>query len=237
MVHLVLDKVEEYSDRRLARHLVSLYLEDRPSSHQDQIIPVETLTKYITYAKTRVHPVLTEAASHALVKAYVSLRKVGQDVRSRNVRITATIRQLESMIRMAEAHARMRYMNDHHGSCLIYLLELFFECFMNGVPYDPSSIVIYYHGLYLCRLSETVNEEDVQEASRLLREAIKESATDPLTGQIDMDLLNTGIGAHVRRYLDDMKQEIRSLLSRMGERGDVKWKAAFHTFHEQSSVV
>lgn len=36
------------------------------------------------------------------------------------------------------------------------------------------------------RFSDKVEEEDVQEAARLIREALKESATDPTTGLIDV---------------------------------------------------
>ena len=36
------------------------------------------------------------------------MRKLGQDVRAAEKRITATTRQLESMIRLSEAHAKMR---------------------------------------------------------------------------------------------------------------------------------
>lgn len=39
---------------------------------------------------------------------YVEMRKLGQDVRAAEKRITATTRQLESMIRLSEAHAKMR---------------------------------------------------------------------------------------------------------------------------------
>jgi DNA replication licensing factor MCM4 len=153
LLYLVLDKIDEVSDRRLAKHLVSLYLEDRPdTSGQDILVransssphtfvalkssplqPVETLTAYITYARSRIHPVLTEEASDALVKSYVEMRKVGEDIRTQERRITATTRQLESMIRLSEAHARMRF-------------------------------------------SERVEMQDVKEAFRLIRDAIRESA-------------------------------------------------------------
>ncbi len=69
---------------------------------------MEFLTSYISYARTNCAPVLTEAASIALVDAYVQMRALGADVRAAERRITATTRQLESMIRLAEAHAKMR---------------------------------------------------------------------------------------------------------------------------------
>lgn len=66
------------------------------------------MTAYISYARTHIHPTLSQDASQALVDAYVKMRKLGQDVRAAEKRITATTRQLESMIRLAEAHAKMR---------------------------------------------------------------------------------------------------------------------------------
>ncbi|AMD22592.1 HHL178Cp [Eremothecium sinecaudum] len=109
LVYLVLDKVSESTDRELAKHLTSLYLEDRPVHvSQSDILPIEFLTMYINYAKQNVHPVITVNAKTELVRAYVSMRKMGDDSRSDEKRITATTRQLESMIRLSEAHAKMR---------------------------------------------------------------------------------------------------------------------------------
>jgi DNA replication licensing factor MCM4 len=126
------------------------------------------------------------------VSAYVSLRAVGaSDPSSREKRITATTRQLESMIRLSEAHARMR-------------------------------------------LSPTVDVTDVQEACRLMREAIRTSAMDPRTGKIDMGLLNTGTGAGQSRLRDDMRKAVLGLLE--GSRVGFKWGDIVRRLTEQSSI-
>ncbi|KAJ5628701.1 DNA replication licensing factor Mcm4 [Penicillium lividum] len=109
LVYLVLDHVDETEDRRLAKHLVGMYLEDAPeNANTEEILPIEFLTAYITYAKTQIQPALTPAAGAALTDAYVAMRQLGDDIRATERRITATTRQLESMIRLSEAHARMR---------------------------------------------------------------------------------------------------------------------------------
>lgn len=43
------------------------------------------------------------------------------------------------------------------------------------------------------RLSETVEKRDIDEAVRLIKAAMQQSATDPNTGEIDMDIIATGI--------------------------------------------
>ncbi|KLJ11041.1 minichromosome maintenance protein 4 (cell division control protein 54) [Blastomyces silverae] len=109
LVYLVLDRIDEQNDRRLAKHLVGMYLEDTPETGaSEEILPIEFLTSYITYAKRNINPILTPEAGTTLIDAYVAMRKLGDDIRSADRRITATTRQLESMIRLAEAHARMR---------------------------------------------------------------------------------------------------------------------------------
>jgi len=45
------------------------------------------------------------------------------------------------------------------------------------------------------RLSETVEVRDVAEAVSLIKTAMQQSATDPKTGFIDMDMITTGISA------------------------------------------
>lgn len=110
LIYLILDRVDDKADRRLAKHLLSMYLEDKPQSAptSNDILPVEFLTLYISYARSNIQPVISEEAAKELVDSYVAMRALGQDVRAAEKRITATTRQLESMIRLAEAHAKMR---------------------------------------------------------------------------------------------------------------------------------
>lgn len=109
LVYLVLDGIDEATDRRLARHLVDMYIEDRPDSGAThETLSIEFLTTYISYARTHIQPTITQPAAEKLVSSYVAMRALGADVSSSEKRITATTRQLESMIRLSEAHAKMR---------------------------------------------------------------------------------------------------------------------------------
>lgn len=65
---------------------------------------MDILRDYIAYARENIEPKISDEASNKLVKAYVDMRKVG----SGYGQITAYPRQLESLIRISEAHARMR---------------------------------------------------------------------------------------------------------------------------------
>lgn len=63
------------------------------------------LRDYITYGKEHIRPVLNDAAAVRLVEAYVEMRRVG----SGRGQVSAYPRQLESLIRLSEAHAKVRY--------------------------------------------------------------------------------------------------------------------------------
>jgi DNA replication licensing factor MCM4 len=154
---------------------------------------VEFLTSYISYAKANIHPVLSPEAGKELANAYVEMRKLGQDVRAAEKRITATTRQLESMIRLAEAHAKMRF-------------------------------------------SQTVTPEDVREAYRLIRTALKTAATDA-QGRIDMSLLTEGTSAADRRMKAELKQGVLKLLDELTAGGQsVRWSDVQRRLGESASV-
>ena len=69
-----------------------------------------------------------------------------------------------------------------------------------------------------------VEPVDVAEARRLLEVAMQQSATDPETGFIDMDVINTGISASERTKRDQIRQAVVELLQTrlQGSRGTMK---------------
>ena len=62
------------------------------------------LKDYIAYARTRCQPEISDAAAEDLVAGYLQMRRNGVSRKT----ITATPRQLESLVRLSEALARMR---------------------------------------------------------------------------------------------------------------------------------
>jgi len=73
-------------------------------SCQQDFIDKETLRDYIAYARKHIQPVISDEARELLVDGYVKMRRMGGNKKT----ISATPRQLESLIRISEALARMR---------------------------------------------------------------------------------------------------------------------------------
>lgn len=69
------------------------------------LLPMQLLRKYIAYAREHVHPVLSDEAKDILQIFYLSLRSSSCGGISGSLPITA--RQLESLVRLAEARARV----------------------------------------------------------------------------------------------------------------------------------
>ncbi|XP_072967808.1 DNA replication licensing factor MCM4 [Typha angustifolia] len=108
LIYLILDKADEQTDRRLAKHIVALHFENPETIVQD-VLDLRTLVEYISYARKHIHPQISDEAAEELTRGYVEMRKRGNAPGSRKKVITATARQIESLIRLSEALARMRF--------------------------------------------------------------------------------------------------------------------------------
>ncbi|ROW09440.1 hypothetical protein VMCG_02205 [Cytospora schulzeri] len=79
-------------------------------SKKPKVLSIPFMKKYIQYAKNRIRPVLTQEAADRIADIYVGLRN---DDLEGNQRRTSpmTVRTLETLIRLATAHAKSRLSN------------------------------------------------------------------------------------------------------------------------------
>ena len=82
----------------------------RGSARRVEVLSIPFIKKYIQYAKSRIKPVLTKGAADYVVSVYSALRN---DDMEGNQRKTSpmTPRTLETLIRLASAHAKARLSN------------------------------------------------------------------------------------------------------------------------------
>ncbi|KAG5924419.1 hypothetical protein E4U61_000694 [Claviceps capensis] len=99
--------VEVYEKYDAMLHAGVTRTSGRGSNRKPEILSMPFMKKYIQYAKTRVKPVLTQDASDRIADIYVGLRN---DEMEGNQRRTSplTVRTLETIIRLATAHAKAR---------------------------------------------------------------------------------------------------------------------------------
>ncbi|KIM75096.1 hypothetical protein PILCRDRAFT_688282 [Piloderma croceum F 1598] len=112
---VVKDTVDPVQDELLARFVVGSHLRSHPKFEADKeemdvatsldadIIPQDVLRKYIMYARDKIRPKLFDLDQEKLARLFVDLRRESMATGS----FPITVRHLESMIRMAEASAKM----------------------------------------------------------------------------------------------------------------------------------
>ena len=125
LIFILQDKPEEKRDKNIAGHILKSHYAGELNEHQKHVLSSQVtdesikeamssirpeieatlLRKYIAYAKRRVFPIMTDEAKERIIKFYLELRKQGE---GDNAPIAVTARQLEGLVRLSEASAKMR---------------------------------------------------------------------------------------------------------------------------------
>jgi len=124
LIFIIRDIKDMARDTRLAQHIMGLHInvngknknknknnqnDDENGDNGNNISP-DLLGKYIAYARHRIHPRLTRKAADMLKTHYVTFRRETKIMAQETGQISAiplTVRQLESLIRIAESLAKM----------------------------------------------------------------------------------------------------------------------------------
>jgi replicative DNA helicase Mcm len=115
LIFPIKDVLDETRDKGIADHILGshkfaqTHAANRDDVDEDMrkklepVIPLDLLKKYFAYARRSCHPILTDEAITRIGDYYVDLRK-----RSSGGSVPLTPRQLEGLVRLAEASAKIR---------------------------------------------------------------------------------------------------------------------------------
>ncbi|NPE31075.1 minichromosome maintenance protein MCM [Methanococcoides sp. SA1] len=128
LIFILLDVPDRTKDSNIAHHILksqyagelneqrqrvphSTVTKEEVDSHMTVIMPIienDLLRKYVAYARRRIFPIMEDDARDHIINYYLDLRKQGE---GKDSPVPVTARQLEALVRLAEASARIRLSN------------------------------------------------------------------------------------------------------------------------------
>ncbi len=104
LIFIMKDMPRRDQDERIASHV----LQEHQKAEKRAPIEPELLRKFVAYSKQKVFPQLTDAAIEEIKRFYVDLRNMTAVSEEKIKAIPISARQLEALIRLAEAAARIK---------------------------------------------------------------------------------------------------------------------------------
>jgi replicative DNA helicase Mcm len=153
LIFVLTDDPDEERDRRLVDHILQSHqlgemmerIRNVSAEYSEEFIRAkavriepeidpELLRKYIAYARKTVYPVLTDEAKKRIEDFYLSLRSRVKE----NSPVPITARQLESIVRLAEASARVRLSDRVEVEDVERVIEIIEKSLMQ-IALDPET--------------------------------------------------------------------------------------------------
>ena len=111
LIFPIIDVMDETKDAALADYMLKTHRASSESADKikvdPNIIPKSFMRKYISYARQNIRPRLTDGAMKKIKDFYVELRKMGKAEGA----VPITPRQIEGLVRLSEASAKLRLSN------------------------------------------------------------------------------------------------------------------------------
>ena len=103
LIFPIIDKPKKDTDEKLAEHMLRLHQNPEKYENAKPFFFADFLRKYIAYARQNSKPVLTDDALTVIKEFFVDIRE-----KSIKGEVPVTPRQLETLMRLSEASARIR---------------------------------------------------------------------------------------------------------------------------------
>ncbi len=130
--------MRDLPDKVKDANIASKVLESHSYKDSPPEIDGKLLRKYIAYTKQKIFPKLTEEAVNVIKKFYVDLRATGTEGDSSIKPIPISARQLEAVVRLAEASAKIKLKTQVEEEDALRAIALLRGC-MNEIGIDPET--------------------------------------------------------------------------------------------------
>ncbi|MBT8507386.1 AAA family ATPase [Methanomicrobiaceae archaeon CYW5] len=165
--------------------------------------------KYIAYAKRNCFPIMSDDARDTLTDYYLNLRNMADE----NKPVPVTARQLEALVRLAEASARIRLSDSVDLSDAQRVITIIDNC-LKKVAYDPES------GTYDIDRLVTSYSKHSRDLIREIKEVVRELADQNGRAQMN-DVVNELVkNGHNRddilKRIDEMNRDGQLMQPRHG---------------------
>jgi replicative DNA helicase Mcm len=132
LIFPIRDVPKEEKDRQIAQHI--LKFRAMSDDALKQTLDPELLRKYVSYSRNNVSPSITEEAAKRIEDFYADMRLGGSEGNP----IPVTPRQLESIVRLSEARARMKLKDEVTPEDVDRAIGLMEYC-LKSVGIDPET--------------------------------------------------------------------------------------------------
>ena len=161
---VVKDEVDLVHDHSLSTFVLNSHIKNHPDgviisaeledSYKPKLPPPaisqELLKKYILYARQYVHPQLSDLDQEKIVRFYSELRQESQKTGG----ISITVRHIESLIRIAESHARIHLRDYVRDDDVDTAISMLLESFLQSQKYAVARQLGKRFSKYLRKINE-----------------------------------------------------------------------------------
>ena len=159
LIFIVVDKPNVAADAQMAEFILknSMTNPEESLEETDELlapIPTNLLKKYIKYAKRTCHPILTNEAKDKIKEFYLELR--GQ-YDSEDAIISILARNLDALVRLSEAHAKMALRDKVLEEDVDEIFKLF-KRYLKDTGYDETTGKIDMDRIFVGQSRSSINK-------------------------------------------------------------------------------
>ena len=134
LIFVVIDKPDKANDAQIAEFILQ---QSMGNNNENEEVPIEKeiLKKYISYARKNCHPILTMEAKERIKAFYLEIRA---EYDSEDAIVSILARNLDGLIRLSEAHAKMALSDKVLASDVEAILP-YYKQYLHDIGYDEAT--------------------------------------------------------------------------------------------------